>query len=81
MIRAPWESVADAHAGFPRDGGRGADPGVISVILADDHWVVRAGLRLLLDSEEGIEVVAEAGDIETALRRCSDAGPTCSFST
>ncbi len=38
------------------------------VVLADDHVVVRNGLRMLLDAEEGIEVVAEAGDIETAGR-------------
>ena len=39
----------------------------LTVVLADDHEVVRSGLRLLLDSEPGIEVVAEAGDVPTAL--------------
>jgi two-component system response regulator NreC len=39
----------------------------LTVILADDHVVVRNGLRLLLDSEPGIEVVAEAGDVPGAL--------------
>lgn len=39
----------------------------IRVVLADDHQVVRTGLRLLLDREPGIEVVAEAGTVpETA---------------
>ena len=38
-------------------------------MLADDHQVVRAGLRLLLDAEEGFEVVAEAGDVATTERR------------
>jgi two-component system, NarL family, response regulator NreC len=38
------------------------------VVIADDHAVVRTGLRLVLDAEEGIEVVAEAGDVEAALR-------------
>lgn len=37
-------------------------------MLADDHAVVRSALRLLLDSEEGLEVVAEAGDIDTTVR-------------
>ena len=37
-----------------------SDP--ITVVLADDHAVVRAGLRLLLEAEDGIEVVGEAGD-------------------
>lgn len=40
----------------------------ISIILADDHAVVRAGLRLLLDAEPDFEVVAEVGDVEGALR-------------
>jgi two-component system response regulator NreC len=40
----------------------------IRLVLADDHAVVRTGLRLLLDAEEGITVVAEAGEVETAAR-------------
>ena len=40
----------------------------IRIVLADDHAVVRAGLRLLLDAEDGFEVVAEAGDVDAALR-------------
>ena len=39
----------------------------ITVVLADDHAVVRAGLRLLLDAEDGIEVVGEAGDFPGAV--------------
>jgi len=38
------------------------------VVLADDHATVRRNLRLLLDREEGLEVIAEAGDISTVLR-------------
>jgi two-component system, NarL family, response regulator NreC len=41
---------------------------VIKVVLADDHEVVRTGLRLLLEGALGFEVVAEAGDVETACR-------------
>jgi two-component system, NarL family, response regulator NreC len=40
----------------------------ITIVLADDHAVVRSGLQLLLDAEENFEVVAVAGDVETALR-------------
>jgi two-component system, NarL family, response regulator NreC len=40
----------------------------ISIVLADDHQVVRAGLRLLLDGERDFKVVAEASDIESARR-------------
>jgi two-component system response regulator NreC len=40
----------------------------IRIVLADDHRVVRTGLGLLLEAEEAIDVVAEAGDIDSALR-------------
>jgi two-component system, NarL family, response regulator NreC len=40
----------------------------LTVVLADDHAVVRSGLRLLLDSEPGIEVVAETGDVPSTVR-------------
>ena len=32
------------------------------ILIADDHGIVRSGLRALLEGEEGIEVVAEASD-------------------
>jgi two-component system response regulator NreC len=41
---------------------------VIRLVIADDHAVVRSGLRLLLDAENDFEVVAEAGDIDAARR-------------
>jgi two-component system response regulator NreC len=37
-------------------------------VIADDHAIVRRGLRQLLDSEDGFEVVAEADDVESARR-------------
>jgi two-component system response regulator NreC len=40
----------------------------IKVVIADDHAVVRSGLRMLIDAHEGLEVVAEAGDVPTALQ-------------
>jgi two-component system response regulator NreC len=43
----------------------------IKIVLADDHRVVRAGLRLLLDSEPDFEVVAEAGDVAESIRKVS----------
>ena len=39
----------------------------IRTVIVDDHAVVRAGLRLLLDAEDDIEVVAEAGDAREAI--------------
>ncbi len=41
---------------------------MIQVLLADDQALVRAGFRALLDAEDDIEVVAEAGDGEEAAR-------------
>lgn len=40
----------------------------IKIILADDHETVRRNLRLLLDREEGMEVVAEAADLSAVMR-------------
>jgi NarL family two-component system response regulator LiaR len=40
---------------------------VIRVLIVDDHAVVREGLRLFLELQEGIEVVAEAADGQQAL--------------
>lgn len=37
------------------------------IVLVDDHTLVRAGLRSLLDSIPGVEVVAEAGDAAAGL--------------
>jgi two-component system response regulator NreC len=39
----------------------------IRVLVVDDHAVVRAGLRLLLDAEEDIETVGEAGSAQEAI--------------
>jgi two-component system response regulator NreC len=44
-----------------------SDERQLRVLLVDDHRVVRAGLRMLLESEDGIEVVDEAGDIRDAV--------------
>jgi two-component system response regulator NreC len=38
------------------------------VVIADDHAVVRTGLRMVLDAAHGIEVVAEASDVAGAWR-------------
>jgi len=39
----------------------------IRVLLVDDHSVVRSGLRMLLDAQDDIETVGEAGDMRTAV--------------
>ena len=42
---------------------------MIKVVLVDDHAVVRSGLRLLLDAEDDMEVVGEAGNAKDAVFR------------
>jgi DNA-binding NarL/FixJ family response regulator len=45
------------------------------VLLADDHAIVRRGLRSLLETEPGVDVIAEAGDGLEALRLCESLQP------
>ncbi len=40
----------------------------IGVVLADNHALMRRSLRLLLDGEPGVEVIAEAEDLDTVVR-------------
>jgi two-component system response regulator NreC len=43
--------------------------GHITIVLADDHTLVRHGLRLLLDGDQEFEVVAEAADVDETSRK------------
>ncbi len=52
-----------------------AGPDGITIILADDHEIVRDGLRRIVEAEGDMEVVAEAGDAGTARRRVSGLKP------
>ena len=47
-----------------------------TIVVADDHAVVRSGLRLLLDAEPELEVIAEAGDMPDAIRMVQAHRPT-----
>src|SRR5580693_4290823 len=47
----------------------------IRVLIVDDHPVVRQGLRVLLEVQDGIEVTGEAGDGPTALARAAEHQP------
>lgn len=47
----------------------------IRVLLVDDHAVVRLGLRTLLSSHDGMEVVGEASDGHEALELCAQHHP------
>ena len=43
-------------------------PSLIRILLVDDHSVLRAGLRMLLNSQAHLQVVGEAGDGREALQ-------------
>ena len=47
----------------------------IHILIADDHGVLRAGLRALLNAEPDLEVIAEASDGNDALRLASELRP------
>ena len=47
----------------------------IQVVLADDHALVRAGIRALLERIDGVEVVGEAGDGQQALELIEQLDP------
>jgi DNA-binding NarL/FixJ family response regulator len=47
----------------------------LRVLLADDHSIVRRGMRALLETEQSVEVVAEAADGLEAVRLCEEHHP------
>ena len=51
----------------------------ITIILADDHKIVRQGMRSLLQSQPGLEVIGEASDGEEALRLIETLSPDIAF--
>ena len=51
------------------------------ILIADDHGIVRSGLRLLLDRQPDMEVVAEAADGAEAVELALRERPDCASST
>ena len=49
--------------------------GKLRILVADDHAVLRSGLRLLIDGQPDMEVVAEAEDGRETIRRTSETKP------
>ncbi len=56
--------------------GAVSEGAAITIVIADDQRMVRAGLRMLLDAQEDFEVVSEAGDISLAERRVTAYHPS-----
>lgn len=48
---------------------------MVRVMLVDDHTMVREALRMVLEQDSGMEVIAEVGDGETALRMADELMP------
>lgn len=48
------------------EASKGGDETAITIVLADDHAVVRGALKALLEGQSDLEVVGEAGDIASA---------------
>ena len=71
--RPPQRRVATGRRSNDRAGGALA---TIRVLIADDHAVVRQGLRTFLELQEDIEVVADACDGEEAVAAASATAPT-----
>lgn len=49
--------------------------GSVRIVIADDHAVVRDGLRALIEAQPGLVVVGEAADGDEAVRRARDLSP------
>lgn len=47
----------------------------IRILLADDHNIIREGLRVLLDRQEGFQVIGEASDGREAVQLCEKLSP------
>jgi two-component system, NarL family, response regulator NreC len=68
---APTGSVADVTSTVPA-----VAEDMITIVLADDHPVVRDGLKMLLEAQDDVEVVAEAGDVDATRRSVLGYKPT-----
>jgi DNA-binding NarL/FixJ family response regulator len=84
MIRM-MQSYSISHSDLTRSGQRAATqaPGacthprvsVTRILIADDHEVVRSGLRSILEAHEGWQVVAEASDGKEAIAKAVETKP------
>ena len=67
-LRTPFRRVMGDHVPMTESDQAPDEVRRVTLVLADDHAVVRSGLRLLLEAEPGHEVLAEASTAEDALR-------------
>jgi len=68
---SPAIAAAAAHTSITAAAGHTS----ITIVLADDHQVVRSGLRMLLEAEDGLQVLGEAGNVTVAAQLVREHGP------
>jgi DNA-binding NarL/FixJ family response regulator len=70
-------TTEDRPGGAPRGKRRAARPrnGRINLLLVDEHPVLRAGVRTLLENDADVSVVAEAQTLDEAVDVCREAAP------
>jgi DNA-binding NarL/FixJ family response regulator len=71
MNRSPPHGRHALPRGTVRCGGKLS----VRILIADDQALVRAGFRMILDAEDGLDVVAEAADGDEAVARASEIEP------
>ena len=79
--RIACEDDRSALGGGPLARDELSPPSPIRVVLAENHALLRDGLRLLLGAEEGIEVIAKAEALESARVMSAAEVRMCSCST
>ncbi|HEX9039243.1 MAG TPA: response regulator transcription factor [Ktedonobacterales bacterium] len=70
--RGTDSALTEAHASSPED----ESGGLITIVIADDHALVREGTRRLLEAESGLVVLGEAGDGATAIAEVERVRPS-----
>ena len=75
LNRRPVQPAASPTPRTPSASTRHGRPPVIRILLADDHTLVRQGLRRILEEQPGWQVVAETGNGLDAVRLAADLQP------
>src|SRR5215204_4900935 len=65
----------EGRGGVEEDSRGATPPQVARLLIADDHALVREGLKTMLSGEDGIEIIAEANDGQQALDICRELKP------
>jgi CheY-like chemotaxis protein len=68
-LRSGFNPVMMASVTPMDDDATTATERTISIVIADDHAVMRSGLKMLLETEGDLEIVAEAGDVDETIRK------------